>query len=156
MIVRHPLIVVLSYMFFLFKLLVTLDVVQELILYFFEQLVSVCIFLRLNFLFLCKLHLLWQSILDCCRITLALIYRIGVRLLHDKALDLFCRRYLTFFSTVNNTDSQFNDFFNVRIHVSVLFCSFKDHLARMVDIITLWKTYGLKYDINYLLKLLIF
>ena len=143
-------------MLFFFRLVVALDVVQELILYFFKQLVSVCIFLRLNFLFLCLLNLHWLSIHDCCRITLAHILWIGVRLLeprllHDKALDLLCRRYLTFFSTVDKTDSQFNDFFYVRFHVSVLLCSFKDPLARLKDIITLRKAYGLKYDINYLL-----
>ena len=76
--------------------------------------------------------------------------------MQQEALDILYRCYLSLVTTVDGIGSQRNNFFNVRLHISVPFSSIEDFSSSLVYIITLLKTYGLKYDVNCLLKLIVF
>ena len=76
--------------------------------------------------------------------------------MQQEVLDILYRCYLSLVTTVDGIGSQCNNFFNVRLHISVPFSSIEDYFGSLVYIITLLKTYGLKYDVNCLLKLIVF
>ena len=57
--------------------------------------------------------------------------------MQQEALDILYRRYLSLVTTVDGIGSYCYDFFNVRLHISVLFSSIEDYFGCLEYIITL-------------------